>query len=221
MMITVVFYFSPQVLEAQRLRSIGDAYYCVAYPHSTKLRQCLKITEKVVFNNPSEASYVYILIGQKSIKNAQKWSIWRGFENLKLVVKQCYQMVENPKKEMRHFWWFSNTLQSCTLSFTTIKSLFFLNCTRSFESKKKVGEGDLLFFWGKSAFDWSTGHLLLQHSPFFPGNEFGPFQYWFAMSWIHPFCKCSRKTWALLSSHQTIQRHILKAKSWAKIRLLE
>ena len=87
---------------------------------------------------------------------------------------------------------------------------FFLNCTRSFESKKKVGEGDLLFFWGKSAFDWSTGHLLLQHSPFFPGNEFGPFQYWFAMSWIHPFCKCSRKTWALLSSHRTIQRHIFK-----------
>ena len=39
----------------------------------------------------SEASYVYILSGKKFIKNAQKWSIWRVFENMKLPVKQCYQ----------------------------------------------------------------------------------------------------------------------------------
>ena len=31
---------------------------------------CLKITEKVSFNIASEASYVYILSGQKFIKNA-------------------------------------------------------------------------------------------------------------------------------------------------------
>ena len=31
--------------------------------------QCLKITEKVSFNIASEASYVYILSGQKFIKN--------------------------------------------------------------------------------------------------------------------------------------------------------
>ena len=37
--------------------------------------RCLKITEKVSFNIASEASYVYILSGQKLIKNAQKWSI--------------------------------------------------------------------------------------------------------------------------------------------------
>ena len=36
--------------------------------------QCLKITEKVSFNIASEASYVYILSGQKLIKNAKKWS---------------------------------------------------------------------------------------------------------------------------------------------------
>ena len=37
--------------------------------------QCLKITEKVGFNITSEASYVYILSGQKLIKNAKNWSI--------------------------------------------------------------------------------------------------------------------------------------------------
>ena len=50
--------------------------------------QCLKITEKVSFNIASEASYVYILSGQKLIKNGP---FWRVFENLKLAVKQCYQ----------------------------------------------------------------------------------------------------------------------------------
>ena len=33
--------------------------------------RCLKITEKVPFNIASEASYVYILSGQKLIKNAK------------------------------------------------------------------------------------------------------------------------------------------------------
>ena len=49
---------------------------------------CLKITEKVSFNIASKASYVYILSGQKLIKNGP---FWRVFENLKLAVKQCYQ----------------------------------------------------------------------------------------------------------------------------------
>ena len=53
--------------------------------------QCLKITEKVSFNIASEASYVYILSGQKLIKNAKNGPFWRVFENLKLAVKQCYQ----------------------------------------------------------------------------------------------------------------------------------
>ena len=42
--------------------------------------RCLKITEKVSFNIASEASYVYILSGQKLIKSAKKWSIWRVFK---------------------------------------------------------------------------------------------------------------------------------------------
>ena len=36
------------------------------------LTHCLKITEKVSFNIASEASYVYILSGQRLIKNAKK-----------------------------------------------------------------------------------------------------------------------------------------------------
>ena len=74
--------------------------------------RCLKITEKVSFNIVSEASYVYILSGQKLIKNAKNGPFWRVFKNLKLAVKQCYQtgqfligqkLVENAKIKMRHF----------------------------------------------------------------------------------------------------------------------
>ena len=53
--------------------------------------RCLKITEKVSFNIASKASYVYILSGQKLIKNAKNGPFWRVFENLKLAVKKCYQ----------------------------------------------------------------------------------------------------------------------------------
>ena len=42
---------------------------------------------KVSFNIASEASYVYILRGQKLIKNAKNGPFWRDFENLKLAVK--------------------------------------------------------------------------------------------------------------------------------------
>ena len=42
--------------------------------------RCLKITEKVSFNIASEASYVYILSGQKFLKNAKNGQFWRVFE---------------------------------------------------------------------------------------------------------------------------------------------
>ena len=57
----------------------------------TTRAQCLKITEKVSFNIASEASYVYILSGQKLIKNAKNGPFWRVCENLKVAVKQCDQ----------------------------------------------------------------------------------------------------------------------------------
>ena len=46
-----------------------------------------KSPKKVAFKIASEASYVYILSGQKFI-NGQ---FWRIYEKLKLAVKQCYQ----------------------------------------------------------------------------------------------------------------------------------
>ena len=55
------------------------------------LKKRLKIAEKVLFNIASEVSYVYILSGQKLIKNAKNGPFWRVFEKLKLAVKQCYQ----------------------------------------------------------------------------------------------------------------------------------
>ena len=64
---------------------IQKSVFCSGLPPS--ISQCLKITGKVSFYIASEASYVYILNGQKLIKNAK----WRVFENLKLAVKQCYQ----------------------------------------------------------------------------------------------------------------------------------
>ena len=47
--------------------------------------QCLKILKKSHIYN------LYILSGQKLIKNATNGQFWRFFENLKLAVKQCYQ----------------------------------------------------------------------------------------------------------------------------------
>ena len=49
----------------------------------------MKIRVKVSYNIASEASYVYILSGQKLIKDAKNGPFWRVFENLKL----CGQTV--------------------------------------------------------------------------------------------------------------------------------
>ena len=46
-----------------------------------------KKPEKASVNIASEASYVYILSGQKLIKNAKKGPFQRVFEDLKLAVK--------------------------------------------------------------------------------------------------------------------------------------
>ena len=75
----------------------------IASKEASIASQCLKIPEKVKFNIASEESYVYILSGQKLIKN------WQNiiFENLKPAVKQCFQTsqfittkkIENVKVE--------------------------------------------------------------------------------------------------------------------------
>ena len=53
--------------------------------------QSWKITQKVSFKIASEASYVYILSGQKFTINAKNCPFWRVFESLNLAGKQCYQ----------------------------------------------------------------------------------------------------------------------------------
>ena len=57
--------------------------------------RCLKITEKVSLDIASEASYIYILSGQKFIKNAKNGPFWRVFEKPEV----CGQTVFR----MRHF----------------------------------------------------------------------------------------------------------------------
>ena len=70
------------------LRFLRTRSSCYAFfPRKKKLQgslaslstQCLKIKEKVSFNIASEASYVYILSGQKLMKNAKIWSILEIF----------------------------------------------------------------------------------------------------------------------------------------------
>ena len=80
--------------------------------------QCFKIVQKVAFNIASEASYVYILSGQKLIKNAKNDPFWRVFAYSQTVLPdrsllKGRKLVENAKIEkskMRHFMEFSNTV---------------------------------------------------------------------------------------------------------------
>ena len=76
------------------------------------LARCLKITEKVSFNIASEASYIYILTGQKLIKNAKKRPILASFWKPKAYSQTVLpdssvllgqKLVENAKIQMRHF----------------------------------------------------------------------------------------------------------------------
>ena len=57
--------------------------------HQWLIPQCLKITEKVSFDIASEASYVYVLSGQKFIRNAQKRTNFSEF----LKTEGCGQTV--------------------------------------------------------------------------------------------------------------------------------
>ena len=79
-------------------------------PTSTR---CLKITEKVSFNIASKESYVYILSGQKFLKNAKNGPFWRSFEkpeacgqtvlpDRSVLIGQ--KLVENVKISIREIW---------------------------------------------------------------------------------------------------------------------
>ena len=73
--------------------------------------------KKVSFNIASEASYVYILSGQKFIQKCQKYSILASFwkpeacgqtvlPDRSVLIGQ--KLVQNAKIQMRHFGQFSN-----------------------------------------------------------------------------------------------------------------
>ena len=67
---------------------ISPPFVAAVMPFSSKhLHDGLKSTGKVTFNIASEASYLYILSGQKFTKNATNGQFWRDFETLKLAVK--------------------------------------------------------------------------------------------------------------------------------------
>ena len=65
--------------------------------------QCLKIPQKVSFNITSEASYVYILGGQKFIKNAKNGQFWRKVKNASFLVifNHCDSGASNSDLNMR------------------------------------------------------------------------------------------------------------------------
>ena len=77
---------------------IGNCFWCNYYSP-----QCLKITEKVAFNIASEASYVYILSGQKLIKMPKMVHFGEFLKILRLnsVTRQVAfitrKLVENAK----------------------------------------------------------------------------------------------------------------------------
>ena len=67
----------------------------------------MKIIKKCLTQIASEASYIYILSGQKFIRNAKK-SQFGDFLKMELAIKQCFQTKigekdQNWKIQMRHF----------------------------------------------------------------------------------------------------------------------
>ena len=79
----------------------NEKYIITIFDLKNTAALCLKITEKVSFNIASEASYVYILSGQKLIKNAKSGPFWRIFENLNRT--KIGEKFQNSKIQMRHF----------------------------------------------------------------------------------------------------------------------
>ena len=59
-------------LPSEKERKLRTMDLGIVVDRELRYSQCLKITEKVSFNIASEASYVYILSGEKFIKKCQK-----------------------------------------------------------------------------------------------------------------------------------------------------
>ena len=74
-----------------RLKRCSENFYSFLELLDLTQFWCLKITEKVSFKITSEASYVYILSGQKFIENAKNSQFWQKIQNATFLVifKHC------------------------------------------------------------------------------------------------------------------------------------
>ena len=81
-------HLTPEIIRAYFSNKLGPPLFLFVICQDPS--RCLKITGKVSFNIASEASYLYILRGQKLIKNGKNGPFWRVFESLELAVKQRY-----------------------------------------------------------------------------------------------------------------------------------
>ena len=78
--------------------------------------RCFKITRKVSFNMASEASYIYILSGQKLLKKVKNSQFWRVFENLstgcsQTVLPDRSLLIKNVSFEV--YWIFAFSTNFC------------------------------------------------------------------------------------------------------------
>ena len=98
----------------------------------------LKITEKVSFNIASEASYVYILSGQKFFKKCQKWSNLASFWKLEACGQTVLpdrsvligqKLVENAKIQKFKCDILGDFQTLCPI-LTRIQRIFLLKCTQ-------------------------------------------------------------------------------------------
>ena len=76
--------------------------------------RCLKITEKVSFNIASEASYIYILSGQKLIKNAKNGSFWKFLKSWNLLSNRSFLIRQKLLKNATYLRNFQ-TLYNCSI----------------------------------------------------------------------------------------------------------
>ena len=105
------------------LLSYHPKSFLVLFKHS----QCLKIIEKVSCNMASEASYVYILSGQKFIKNAKSSQFGDFLKTLSLrsnSVTRHVTLVENAKIQ-KSKWDILSDFQTIKLAWTPCIVLLF------------------------------------------------------------------------------------------------
>ena len=155
-------------------------------------------SQKVAFNIASVASYVYILSGQKSMKNAKNRQFWRLFENLKnsnatfWVILNTVRMSQNYLLAVLNFdakiWKMQHWCRIFAPKLTNLKNYFVgFWFSRKFKQNLvcNVTKNETFFceFWTLLNLTWlSIPPIRLFRVPFFfqwnshcPQNIFGRF----------------------------------------------